>query len=283
MRIEIGTKKIHTTVWKNNHIPLWNITGTQDLLLQKNLSFAPDLTINLVQKGWFGGEKDVGEINIPMTAINEDFSEPKFYQFTSYGEIKGKLLAIFNITEQDPKNLEEYVFDQAVENNSDILTHADIKMALIGIRNLVGITNDLKMEVNLLYLKPNKDSGYTAGMIKSKEYDDLDEDKEEEKEDHRKDHQRDSNLDEENSNDSYIDDEDEEMGLHAKKENLERKSVNPGLLEDVKKQNEADNKDQENDDIENNITRTGAEVPSNLGEVKTLEPIFKNPTSSPNF
>ena len=79
MRIEIGSSKVLTTDYKTKHIPIWNIQATQDLSLPKNLSFAPDLQITLIQKGWFGRENDVAEINIPLVSINEDLSEPKFY------------------------------------------------------------------------------------------------------------------------------------------------------------------------------------------------------------
>ena len=281
MKLEIGSKVIKELPYKPTHIPLWNESGTQDITLPKNLSFAPDLTVTLIQKGWFS-EYDVGEINIPLNTINEDFAEPKFYQFSSYGDIKGKLLAIFNIEEQDPKNLEERDFNRAVKHNSDILTHADIRFALVGIRNLVGNTNNLKMEVNLLYLKPNEDSSYTM-EVKDGEDEKLEEEEKNEYAETNRRLNRNSNLDEEESDNSYMEDDDEELGLHSKKEMLERKSVNPELITEIKEKDKIETKVTDTNDIEKNITRTGAEVPKNLGEMIECIPLETNPTNTPNF
>ncbi|CAI2387752.1 unnamed protein product [Moneuplotes crassus] len=270
LRLEIGSNKIKSTDWVKNHIPLWNCSDFKDLTLPKNLSFAPDLSIYLVQKGWFGGEKDVGEVHIPLSSIKEDFSEPKFYQFTSYGEIKGKLLAIFNIAEKDAENNDSDLQNK-VDANSDFFTNSDITFSIIGIRNLVNLPNDIKMEVSLLYLKPNEDTGYL--MVDKAVEEEKEEIKEEsDPEDH-------SYLkSEEESNESYFDD-DEELGLQNKKEQLERKSVNPELLGQVAKKNAGMTKNETLEAAEGIETKQ-IEDPKKRNQ--TLAPM-KDPGLTPNF
>lgn len=279
IKVDLGSKNIAKSDWKTKHIPIWNLNGSIDRALPKDLSFAPDLTVSLYQKGWFGSENVVGEINIPLTTINEDYSQPKFYQFYSYGETKGKLLAIFNIIESDPKVNKEKEFGEAARANSNILTHADISLSLVGIRNMAGVTNDMKMEIQLLYLKPNEDSSYLAETMRPVE-DQNDEDEKDDKEDNK--NRKETPHDEEDSMGS-LDDDDEELGLHNKKEMLERKSVNPELMQELKKQHDENNKKLETKDMENNVTRTGAEINKELNEIEQISPISQPNTTCPNF
>jgi hypothetical protein len=277
--VDLGTKNIASSEYKTKHIPVWNINGTFDKALSKDLSFAPDLTVSLHQKGYYYGENVVGEINIPLNTINKNDSQPTFYQFYSYGEPKGKLLAIFNIIESDlkPNNSDIKSGDVAAQENSDKLTYADVTIALVGIRNMTGITRDMKIEIELIYLKPNEDSTYEVEIQRTIE----DENGEEEKEDPK--HRKDASHDEEDSMGS-MDEDDEERGPNNKIEMLERKSHVPELMQDLKKQGDEDIKKTESDDIEKNeATRGGDEINKNPSKVEILSPISEPNTNCPNF
>lgn len=138
--------------------------------MPKDLSFAPGISLTLLKEARFYGEDEIGEIFIQMDKIKERPKRPRFYQFYSNdGRSVGKLLAIFYIKEYHKDKKEDFDIDLMMREFREELTRADIKVALVGLRNLAGKCKDLTVKVSLLGLTTasNKNAERPDSAIKA--------------------------------------------------------------------------------------------------------------------
>jgi hypothetical protein len=224
------------------------------------LNYEQDLNIVLLQKGWFSSEYSVGEINIPLVTLTSDNCEPKFFQFKEYGKSKGKLLAMFSVREFDDKSSKAKTFSEIMSERCTIKYVADIHFSIMGIRNLISPTNEMKLTFELIHMKDDgkgtqgfttktpdgeeeeKNNGYKPKLQSDEEDDDLPSD--------------------------------HENGPQMKKEIMERNSVNPEFMQKIN-----EDEDNKNPDLETNAQEYGPPDTKTKYEYK----YEKQPSTCPDF
>jgi len=275
IKVKVSGHNLCKTEEKSGHHPIWNTKSKKKLDLSKDLNYEQDLTLTLFQKGYFGAENEVGEINIPLISVMKGKCEPRFYQFKSFGESKGKLLAMFGVKELEDKGVNSTDFEETMNSKLEVREKADIKLSIIGIRNLASMTNTMKMDVELIHLK--EDKSIQSNKITTSTPGETPKEEEKKESIKKKKKMRMDSSDEED--DSLPSDDD--IGIKDKKDNLERQSVHPELIQQIKEQEEG--KGTANYDTENTKREDEKEEEDEDEKKYNFVPTMPDPTTCPNF
>jgi hypothetical protein len=78
--IKIGELELNTD-FKTGRYPIWNYINDKEVMLDKELTFEPDICITLRnnKKTKFFGGLDIGSFYIPLSSITTKSNKPQFF------------------------------------------------------------------------------------------------------------------------------------------------------------------------------------------------------------
>lgn len=182
--VAFDTKSVSTGRRKGRY-PFWNEYNKLSVEVDWKLNFAPDVVITchkLVKKGIFSKDKEereeIGRFTVPIRCIRKDGKKyPHYFNLIKSNEISGRIMAMFYI-EPQKKNDKVNSIAFPIHNDLKIETKADIKLFVLGIRNLDFEPDFNKVEFEAVLCKTNDEiesPGYSESKKEMEKVNDISE------------------------------------------------------------------------------------------------------------
>lgn len=154
ININLDKENIKTEKIGIGKYPFWNEIRQFKVELDWKLDFTPDVVVTVFKlvKQIFGSEKarvEIGKFTIPVRTIKAKKKKyPQYFNIIKNNQAVGRILAMFYIVEEKKKSKESIEAIFPLYNSLKVKRIADVKIFILGLRNL-----DFEIDLNKVELE----------------------------------------------------------------------------------------------------------------------------------